>query len=143
MSLQTWTEDAPNHADEVRRALVYLERIAFIAAEVLNSDDRLDLESWERVNLPDLGTSDWPGFQRYSNILYAPLAPKRATGRPYIPPSLREAVMERDGRACRQCGTTESLSLDHVIPFSRGGTDDIGNLQVLCMPCNLRKGVHE
>lgn len=32
------------------------------------------------------------------------------------------------------------LQLDHVIPISMGGTDDLANLSVLCGPCNARKG---
>lgn len=41
---------------------------------------------------------------------------------------------------CLACGTDEDLSLDHVVPLARGGRNDIGNMQVLCMPCNISKG---
>jgi hypothetical protein len=60
--------------------------------------------------------------------------------RPKIPLVLRLAVYERDGYACRQCGTSEALSLDHIHPFSLGGKDTFNNLQTLCCPCNSRKG---
>lgn len=49
-------------------------------------------------------------------------------------------VYERDGSTCRYCGAGDSLSIDHVIPRSRGGKDDPGNLVVACWPCNSRKG---
>lgn len=39
------------------------------------------------------------------------------------------------------CGETEDLTVDHVIPLARGGTNAFENMQVLCLDCNLRKGV--
>ncbi len=38
------------------------------------------------------------------------------------------------------CGASEVvLEADHVVPLTRGGTDDIGNIQPLCGVCNRRK----
>lgn len=51
----------------------------------------------------------------------------------------RAVIFERDGHACRICGATSNLVLDHVIPISRGGSDDPSNLQTLCWSCNSRK----
>jgi hypothetical protein len=50
------------------------------------------------------------------------------------------ALIERDGFGCRRCGTVENVSIDHVTPLSRGGTDDLDNLQLLCRSCNRKKG---
>jgi len=61
--------------------------------------------------------------------------------RPRIPTDVRVRVYVRDGGRCRHCGTTENLSIDHVIPRSKGGPDTEDNLQVLCVPCNSSKGV--
>lgn len=49
------------------------------------------------------------------------------------------AAYERDGFRCRYCGATEPLSIDHVVPVVQGGSDDLANIVVACMPCNLRK----
>ena len=42
---------------------------------------------------------------------------------------------------CLHCGIDENLSIDHVIPLARGGTNSIDNIQILCMPCNSSKGI--
>lgn len=60
--------------------------------------------------------------------------------RPHIPLAIRREVMGRDGYQCLDCGATDRLSLDHVVPYSHGGPDTVENLRVLCQPCNSRKG---
>jgi len=59
--------------------------------------------------------------------------------RRHIPQHVKETVMLRDGGRCVYCGSAEQLEFDHVIPHSRGGADTVGNLQILCLPCNRRK----
>lgn len=49
------------------------------------------------------------------------------------------AVVQRQGGACTHCKAIAPLTRDHVIPVSRGGSDDIQNIQALCRPCNSRK----
>lgn len=50
-------------------------------------------------------------------------------------------VLSRDGHHCRHCGSPERLEIDHIVPIARGGSNHLENLQVLCRPCNARKGV--
>lgn len=52
----------------------------------------------------------------------------------------RDLIYKRDGHTCQYCGAKENLTLDHIIPSSRGGTNDWDNLTTSCKPCNLRKG---
>lgn len=40
---------------------------------------------------------------------------------------------------CVNCGTRDKMSIDHIIPLSRGGRHSIGNLQPMCTPCNSSK----
>ena len=57
-----------------------------------------------------------------------------------IPAALRSWIYARDGHACVTCGSAESLTLDHIKPFSLGGSDEPDNLQTMCLSCNSRKG---
>jgi 5-methylcytosine-specific restriction endonuclease McrA len=41
--------------------------------------------------------------------------------------------------ACAHCNTTKNITLDHIIPISRGGQHSVGNLQPLCRSCNSSK----
>ena len=56
-----------------------------------------------------------------------------------IPASHRKQVLRRDLYQCQHCGSSSSLSVDHIFPFSRGGGHEIENLQVLCKSCNQKK----
>lgn len=53
----------------------------------------------------------------------------------------RQAIYIRDGRRCLSCGSKhKKLSLDHVIPRCRGGSNDPSNLVTLCVGCNTWRG---
>ncbi|TVL99587.1 MAG: hypothetical protein CV087_17550 [Candidatus Brocadia sp. WS118] len=43
-------------------------------------------------------------------------------------------------KVCKKCGITDDLTIDHIRPLSKGGTNDISNLQILCRRCNASKG---
>ncbi|MFH1181478.1 MAG: HNH endonuclease [Candidatus Woesearchaeota archaeon] len=49
-------------------------------------------------------------------------------------------VFARKGARCERCLATTHLSIDHITPLSRGGTDKLSNLRVLCTRCNAKKG---
>ena len=53
----------------------------------------------------------------------------------------RRALFARDGWRCAYCGTTAGrLTLDHVVPRSRGGESVWENVVTACAPCNHKKG---
>ena len=67
----------------------------------------------------------------------------RPTKRVTWPKGLKHQLMRRQDSTCVYCGhrrRATSLDIDHIIPAVKGGSNDIGNLQVICRPCNQRKG---
>jgi len=84
---------------------------------------------------------DWPSPQR---------APVIRTGdREPIKSLVRQLVYRRDNWTCQRCGAVpfarlESrrsgpLHLDHIVPWSAGGSDRSDNLRTLCGPCNMER----
>lgn len=60
--------------------------------------------------------------------------------RTVIPDALKQHVWVRDAGRCQVCGASNELQFDHIIPISLGGATAEDNLQILCGPCNRRKG---
>jgi len=65
----------------------------------------------------------------------------------YVPLPYNEVVLSRkniylrDNHACQYCGKSGSaLTIDHVVPKSRGGADSWENMIACCARCNNRKG---
>jgi 5-methylcytosine-specific restriction endonuclease McrA len=71
-----------------------------------------------------------------------------------IPGSVRKAVIERDGMVCKLCGrkvvlksgkrrrtkgVEAQLTLDHIVPISKGGGPTVDNLRVTCRACNMKR----
>lgn len=58
--------------------------------------------------------------------------------------SLRYKILQRDKSTCQLCGATRAdgakLEVDHIIPISKGGKTEPGNLRTLCRECNRGKG---
>lgn len=73
----------------------------------------------------------WPSIVRLKVYAHVPYKKIMLT---------RRNVLRRDRNRCQYCGATDRLTLDHVLPRSRGGRDTWENLVTACMPCNNRKG---
>src|SRR5271154_1827162 len=52
----------------------------------------------------------------------------------------RRAVFARDDWTCQYCGARSQLTVDHVVPRSKGGSSTWDNIVASCAPCNRRKG---
>lgn len=65
----------------------------------------------------------------------------RYVNAPYKGVSLtRQNVFKRDNFECQYCGTRRDLTLDHVVPSSKGGSHTWVNLVAACKRCNAKKG---
>jgi len=52
----------------------------------------------------------------------------------------KNLIRKTYGKVCYICGGTPADTIDHVIPLSRGGSNDLSNLRPACYKCNLEKG---
>lgn len=52
----------------------------------------------------------------------------------------RAMIYKRDNNKCQYCGATKHLTIDHILPKSKGGGDNWENLVVACSKCNTKKG---
>ena len=91
------------------------------------------VESHDRPLRSASGSFVWPHVIRLLQYVRVPQAIKRRIS--------RRALFARDGWRCVYCGTAGGrLTLDHVVPRSRGGDSVWENVVTACAPCNLRKG---
>jgi len=90
------------------------------------------LETLDRPLRSATSTFVWPHVIRLVNYVRVPRTVKRKIS--------RRALFARDGWKCVYCGSAGMLTLDHVVPRSRGGDSVWENVVTSCAPCNLRKG---
>jgi 5-methylcytosine-specific restriction endonuclease McrA len=112
-----------------------MKSISWQRAVVLDWEDRVDVLAWhEEVVRTPSEELPLPSVVRLRQFLRF-LRPRVAFS--------RRNVYQRDGFACQYCGATPSLrqlTLDHVIPRSRGGATSWDNIVTACGECNRRKG---
>ena len=93
-------------------------------AEILDSDDRVVRSATER--------HDAPSVIRLYRFIRRPRARVKLT---------RREIFTRDHHTCQYCGNTGGdLTVDHVLPRSRGGLHTWDNVVTACRSCNHRKG---
>lgn len=57
----------------------------------------------------------------------------------YISETTKKIVYSRDRGTCNCCGSSSNLEYDHIMPYSCGGSSEVSNIQLLCLPCNRSK----
>lgn len=105
---------------------------------VLNSSyEPLNITSWKRAIILLLKEKAQVLSDRVIRLLsYIKLPVSRIVSHK---PS-KAMVYKRDENKCQYCGSTRHLTIDHVIPKSKGGSEDWTNLVVACSSCNTKKG---
>ncbi|WNB17232.1 HNH endonuclease [Marivirga arenosa] len=99
--------------------LLYLQK-----AELIEKTDDLKLRSVDK-------SYPFPSVIRLINYVTMPYKGVMLT---------RQNVFKRDSHECQYCGTSKDLTLDHLIPRSKGGKSKWTNLVTACKRCNTRKG---
>ena len=133
----------------VREAFCLLFRQA---AEILSVEDggyfSYDFESWRELSelraQYERGEHQWVrcvkfdlAVPRIVRLLLYDRLPRREVK------FTRRNIYARDSSRCQYCGkrfSTQELSLDHVVPKSRGGKGTWTNIVCCCVRCNVRKG---
>jgi 5-methylcytosine-specific restriction enzyme A len=83
--------------------------------------------------------------RRYPKVTDEQLARFRSRTTPRINIKARDRnhIFEPDGGKCRHCTGqllySEFWHIDHLVPLSKGGSNDIDNLALSCVRCNLEK----
>ena len=93
---------------------------------LLSDEDRLSLKVLRRVK--DLAN------KRVGNDVDGLNLPSR-----HISKDVRQRIWTDYGGRCAECGSTQYLEFDHIIPHSKGGSNEANNIQLLCRKCNLEK----
>lgn len=97
------------------------------------------LDEWERATLRalcDARVADFVADRQHRIWAH------RAGNQDPVPGTLRWQVISRALGRCEACGVSSAeraLEVDHIVPRSRGGSNDLSNLQALCSLCNVQK----
>ena len=57
----------------------------------------------------------------------------------YISSEVKQQVWQRDKGKCVLCGSKRHLEFDHELPVSKGGSNTVNNIRILCRDCNRKK----
>lgn len=60
-----------------------------------------------------------------------------------LDPHVKRRVVVRDRSRCVQCGSSNQVEIDHIVPVWAGGEDDADNLETLCRVCHRAKTSRE
>lgn len=94
----------------------------------------------EKLLVQDAFDSERRKFERLRHKFDLAQHTEPRTERTGIPEEVRIAVWRRDKGQCVRCGSRERLEYDHIIPVSRGGSNTVRNIELLCEKCNRSKG---
>lgn len=96
----------------------------------IENDGTREVFKFRLVAVDDPPSDDWAEDAR---------SEERSPSR-IIPGAVKLEVFKRDKGCCVECGATDELHFDHVLPFSKGGTSlKVENVQLLCARHNLQK----
>ena len=79
-------------------------------------------------------------FEKARKKFTSDAAREAAKPRDRIPDDVRIAVWRRDQGMCTRCKSRENLEYHHIIPWDKGGSNTVANIELLCRPCNRSQG---
>ena len=120
----------------------YFRRWARENAERHRANSRRSMRKWRREN-PEAAKAAKARYRsRHPGRVKAIEREKTYSRRAKMTysPELAEFMRELVTKPCAYCGATEKITVDHVVPLSRGGKHEQANLAPACFSCNSSKG---
>jgi len=139
------------HVISARRAFVLMfKELAEVIAHEEDRYNGYDFESWQELSVlkAEFEEQD-PDDEWVQTVRHPILVPRiiRLLGYDRLPKQTvkfnRRNLFARDRNRCQYCGRrfpTSDLTLDHVVPRSRGGLSTWENIVCACLKCNVKKG---
>jgi len=126
--------------EELPFAWFYSDRFIFGRHEweLKKSEEHLGFDELRLVFLEEID-KERRKFERLQHRFSGVASTSTARTRNTIPQDVRIFVWRRDQGRCVICGSQEKLEYDHIIPFSKGGSNTERNIQLLCERCNRQK----
>lgn len=115
-----------------KNCMIKIDATAFLADCYMYSLEEIGA-MWTRM-LIDAANKNWNAVTTLSFVIGYQ---KGSFQRTRIPLAIRRDVLAAG--KCAFCGSIENLVVDHIKPWSKGGTHDRENLQCLCRKCNSEK----
>lgn len=101
---------------------------------------RYEVDGKKYCQILNFAKHQMPHHKEVASEIPSPPGHAQITRHAYaVTPKQRSEIFERDGNKCLRCGKTEKLSIDHIVPLSKGGDNSSDNLQTLCLTCNSCK----
>jgi 5-methylcytosine-specific restriction endonuclease McrA len=105
---------------------------------VLNSSfEPLNITSWKRAVVLLLKQKAQVLSKRVIRLLNYVKVPFKKV---FLSKPTKSAIYRRDGNKCQYCSSTKNLTIDHIIPKSKGGDNSWENMCLSCSTCNTKKG---
>lgn len=128
-----------HEADRIRRRQWYID----------NQERELRLaREWDVAHPGNAAARTRKWHHTLAGLVYGRRAARKAQAerrtRCFLDMNAFDAKCEKLGWHCQICGrglTRDTATVDHIIPCKLGGTNEIDNLQPLCMKCNNKKGI--
>jgi len=112
----------------------------YVYKEALYEFDRGEYTDEERVLLIlELEDKERRKFEQLKRKFVLSQETEKGPKREIIPEAVRIAVWRRDGGKCSKCESRKNLEYDHIIPVSKGGSNTVRNIELLCEKCNRKK----
>lgn len=112
--------------------------------DLTQADDFKSLENVvAQCNYAPASTKGYYAVDTETGKVYYINGVKKKKSRKAYSQDTRQLLYERAEKKCELCGRKillKEMTIDHVVPLSMGGLDDVNNLACTCQPCNLFKG---